>query len=331
VRVTPPREYHAFLTGRGGVVIRLAAAIVTILVVAGLIGVVRRDGPAAWNAWRNANVQWDWIAGACLLGLTGHLASIAGWHRLLKDSQSTASFEQAANIFLVSNLGRYLPGAKAWQMGIVGMMAVENRLSAGLLALTSLFYGLVGVGVGFLLLLLIGGALLGLNLAWLSLAVFGVVLLIAAPTVVRMVPRASQFTSGRLSALSTVTPWTMWALVWTAAASWLAWGLGLLFLARGLFVDPTAPVGAYVTAWIASFLGGLVAFVSPAGLGVRDELMRTTLVTAGLSAGPALVIAIVARVWATILDVVPALGALGLRLMRRRRPSTQDLRGQISA
>jgi glycosyltransferase 2 family protein len=330
--MTPLARYQAFLTGHGRVVIRLAAGVLTVLVVLALIGVIRRDGPAAWDAWRNANVQWVWITGACLLGLVGHLASIAGWHRLLKDSQSTASFDQAAKIFLVSNLGRYLPGAKAWQMGIVGMMAVEDRLSAGLLALTSLFYGLVGVGVGFLLLLLIGGALIGVNLAWLSLVVFGLVLLIAAPAVVRMFPRAWQFTSARFSALNTVTPWTMWALVWTAAASWIAWGLGLTFLARGLFVEPTVPVAAHLTAWIASFLGGLVAFVAPAGLGVRDELMRTTLVTAGLGAGPALVIMMVARVWATVLDVAPALGFLGVRLIRQHRPAGQkSRRGQISA
>jgi hypothetical protein len=238
---------------------------------------------------------------------------------LLKDTQSTASFGQVTRIFLVSNLGRYLPGAKAWQMSIVGMLAVEDRLSAGLLALTSLFYGLVGVGVGFLLLLLTGGTLLRVNLAWLSLAVLGVAALIAAPAAGRMLPLVWQFISDRFPALSTLTPWTMWALVWTAAASWIAWGLGLLFLARGMFAEQTAPIAAYLTAWIASFLGGLIAFVAPAGLGVRDELMRTTLTASGLGAGPALVIMMVARAWATLLDVSPAVGVLGLRLLRQRR------------
>lgn len=313
-----PGDYRALLTGRGRIAVRIAAAVLTVVVAVALIGVIRRDGPAAWQAWRSANVQWGWITGACLLGLIGHVASIAGWHRLLKDSQSAASFGQVTSIFLVSNLGRYLPGAKAWQMSIVGMMAIEVRLSAALLALTSLFCGLVGVVVGFLLLLVTGGALLGANPAWLSLAVAGLAVIIAAPAVVRMLPPVWQFTSGRFAALSTITPWTMWALVWTAAASWITWGLGLLFLARGLFVEQTTPVAAYVTAWIASFLGGLVAFVAPAGLGVRDELMRTTLDAAGLGAGPALVVMMVARAWATLLDVCPALVVLALRLMRRR-------------
>jgi uncharacterized membrane protein YbhN (UPF0104 family) len=111
----------------------------------------------------------------------------------------------------------------------------------------------------------------------------------------------------------------MWTIVWTTAASWVAWGLALRALAQGLLGDPGASVAAYIAAWIGPFLAGVLAFVSPAGLGVREGTMQMMLSAAGLASSAGLVLIVVARVWATLLDVVPALVVLAIR--RRRRPA----------
>lgn len=81
----------------------------------------------------------------------------------------------------------------------------------------------------------------------------------------------------------------------------------------GLLPQPQASIVSYVAAWIAPFLAGLVAIVTPAGLGVRDELMRTILVGGGVSAGGAIVVVVVSRLATAILDVVPAVAVLALR------------------
>jgi hypothetical protein len=72
-------------------------------------------------------VQWAWIAFAVVCALTGPAINIVGWRRLLSDSGIHASLLTLARLVLVSNLGRFLPGGKAWQMAIVAMMAAERR------------------------------------------------------------------------------------------------------------------------------------------------------------------------------------------------------------
>jgi uncharacterized membrane protein YbhN (UPF0104 family) len=114
--------------------------------------------------------------------------------------------------------------------------------------------------------------------------------------------------------IDAVTASTMWALVWTSAATWVLWGIALYGLASALLPTPVASMTAYVAAWAGSFLAGLIAVVSPAGLGAREGVMQVVLSRAGMRAGDVLVLVIVTRAWVTILDVVPA----GLVLLSRR-------------
>jgi hypothetical protein len=216
------------------------------------------------------------------------------------------SFWTTARIFLVSNFGRYLPGGKAWQMGIVGVMAAENNLPAALLATTSLFQGMVGAAVGAVLLVVTGSSIMEIPVVLPVLALAGLAGLIALPALLRILPAVRNVVVSKLPGLDSVTGWTMWALVWTTVLGWLAWGVALRALATGLLADPVASIAAYVTAWIGPFMGGLIAIFTPAGLGVREEMMRSVLSTAGLAPSAALIVVVVSRVWATALEVVPA-------------------------
>jgi len=300
-------------------VLRLIAAALSVIVTIALFQAIRRDGPVALEAWRAANVRWIWIALSIVSGLAGHAALVVGWRRLLIDSNIAIGLWQTARLLLVSNLGRYLPAAKAWQMGIIGVIAAENNLPAAPLAASSLFYGLVGVVVGALLLFATGGAVLGVHPAWLAVPLSGIMSLVAAPAVLQFLPRLRGAIVRRLPGLASVTAGTMWAVVWTCAASWVAWGLGLRALALGLTPQAGASVAAYVAAWIGPFLAGVASIVAPAGLGVRDEVMRTMLVGAGVQSGHAIIVVVVARVWATVLEVVPAVVFLAVRQRRRGR------------
>ncbi len=291
-----------------------SALVLSAVVMVGLVVALRRDGPAALIAWREAQVRWSWIALSAVFGLTGHAIYVVGWRRLLTDYGVPISYWQAARFFLVSNLGRYLPGGKAWQMGIVGIMAAESGLPAAPVAATSLFQGLVGAAVGAILLLIMGSALLGIAAAWLLIPLAGIVALLALPAALRAAPRVRAALIHRFPGLDSVTSRTMWALVWTVGASWLAWGVALRALAAGLFPNPGVSVAAYTAAWIGPFLAGVIAFFAPAGLGVRDEVMRSMLTSAGLDATSAIILVVVARVWTTVIEVVPALAVLLVRL-----------------
>jgi len=295
--------------------IRVAAAVLTIVMIAVVIRSFRRDGPAALEAWRASRVHWGWLFASVLSPFVGHAFYVYGWRRLLRDADVHASYWHLARIFLVSNLGRYLPAGKAWQMAIVGMMAAESNLPPALLAASSLFQGMIGVGVGLLVLFATAGSVLHIRPIWFALAILGVIVLLFLPRLVRAIPRVHELLVRRVAGFDSVTAATMWAMVWTTAASWIFWGIALDALAHALLPTVTVPVGAFIAAWTASFLTGLLAIVSPAGIGAREEAMRVVLLAAEMSAANVLIIVFVARVWATVIDVVPA--ALVLLIRRR--------------
>lgn len=298
--------------------LHIAGTVLGIVVILAVAQTLKRDGPDALEAWRKAHIQWPWILLASGTGLAGHVVYVAGWRRLLRDLGTNAPLWQLLRFLLVSNLGRYLPGGKAWQMGIVGVMAAENNLPAALLAATSLFQGAAGVAIGAALLIALGGAELGLSTVWVVIPLLGIVAMLALPMLLQAWPRARELVVRRLPGADTLTAGTMWAVIWTATVSWFAWGLALYCLARGLLPDPVASVISYTAAWIGPFLAGIVFIFVPAGIGVREKTMQTMLTASGLVASEALIVVFVARVWDTVLTVVPALLVLAIRKRRNR-------------
>ena len=308
------------LTFRHRTILRFAAAVLTVVMIAVLTQALRRDGRAALSAWRAAHVHWSWVALSVVCALTGHVIYVAGWRRLLSDSGVRAGFWTLARLFLVSNLGRYLPAGKAWQMAIVGMMAAEEQLPSAILAASSLFQGVVGVGVGAILVIAAGGTTIGLPVAWLVLPVAAVIGLLAAPRLLRSIPRIHAALKRRVPGIDCVGAGTMWTLIWTSAASWILWSIALYDLARAVLPAAGASVIPYVAAWTGSFLAGLIALVSPAGLGARETVMEVVLTRTGMRPEEVLVLVVVARAWVTVLDSVPA--AIILLLRRRSRGRT---------
>ncbi len=298
---------------RRKLLLRVVAIVLLALIAVALARALRTDGPAALAAWRAADVQWLWVAIATASAVLAHFVWILGWRRLLSDLSVHTGLLDITRIFLIGNLGRFLPGGKAWQMGLVGVLATERGLPGAVLAGTSLVHGAIGMIVGAVLLAATGGAALGLAPIWLALPVLGIVGLLATPSILRAWPALRALVARFLPSIDTVTIRTMVVLILTAFATWLGWGFALYALARAILPDPVAPLTTYLAAWIGPGLAGLVFVMAPAGLGVRDALMQTTLTAAGLGAAQAIVIAVVSRVWTTIVEVLPALVLLAIR------------------
>jgi uncharacterized membrane protein YbhN (UPF0104 family) len=298
--------------------IRLVAMIVTIIVVYQLVNEFRKSGPAALEAWHQAHVSWPLLTLSIVAAVAGQLIFVVGWKRFLADCGVTAGMLPLTRFFLVSQLGRYLPGAKAWQMGIIGAMAAENDLPAALLAATSLIQGTVGVVVGAMLLFATGSSALGIPQYLLVLPIAGLIGLILLPRLLHLVPKVREMLVEKLPSLESIDAGTMWTLVWSTTASWIAWGFALYFLAWSILGDPQASIIAYIAAWIGPFLAGIIFVFLPAGVGVRDGLMQTMLDHAGVAAANVAVLVVIVRVWITVLDILPAVVVLGLR---KRRPA----------
>ena len=301
-------------------ILHAIAFALSIVVIWALYRAIKRDGPAALEAWRNATVQWPLVALSTFVGLGGHLIYVYGWKRFLADLKIHVSFWLACRMYFVSNFGRYLPGAKAWQMGIIAMMADENQLPPAVLAGTSLLQGTVGVTIGAILLFATGGAMLDIAPAWFALPIAGLIGVLASPALLHAWPRGKAIIAKRMPSIESLTVSTMWSLVWTTTVSWVAFGVALYVLATGLLPSAGASIAAYTAAWIGPFLGGVLSMMS-AGLGVREVLMQRLLEGAGVAGGSAIIVVFVARVWATVLDVVPAAVVFAIR--RRKKTPAQ--------
>lgn len=306
-------------TTRNRYILRAATLVVTALVLVVVVRALRRDGPAALEAWRAARVRWGWVVAAAGCGLLAPAATSVGWRRLLTDMGLPVDYGWVLRLTLVSNIGRYLPGGKAWQLGIVAMMSAERGLPGPLVAGTSFLHGVVGLVVGAILLLPLGGAMIGGAGPLFALAAAGLAALLALPAVLRRMPRLRLLLARRINGIDTVSTATLWSLMWTAAAAWLASGGMLYSLAWALLPSPGAPPSLYAVAWIGPFLAGLLAVFSPAGIGVRDGAMQATLVAAGVASSSALLLVIVSRIFSTLVELIPACVLLVLGQLASRR------------
>ena len=91
------------------------------------------------------------------------------------------------------------------------------------------------------------------------------------------------------------------------AIGWILQGLAFWVLARGLGFDLTLLEG--VPAFPAAYLAGYVALFAPAGAGIREGVLVALLgPIMGAGAG---VVALVARLWTTAVELLPALVLAG--------------------
>ncbi|MDT8340983.1 MAG: hypothetical protein RQ751_05675 [Longimicrobiales bacterium] len=246
----------------------------------------------------------------------GYLLSAALWGRMVREMGGPRlSARVAVPLFLVANLGRYVPG-KVLQITGLTLLArergVPGRVAAGAAVL--------GQGVALMGATLVGiSALLSPALppqvrlaGWIGLVVTGAFMLATSlPYPARHLERlgyilARRGTDRAIPAAGSVPVlarrfglrWTLWyAMNWSlyATAFWLlTWGL--VGFHPFLYVAP---------AFAAAYVGGYIALFAPAGLGVREGLL-TALLAPVLDPESALAVAVAARVWTTAVEVVPA-------------------------
>ena len=292
---------------------RLVRAAKTLLVVATL-ALAGRVVAHQWAGVRDGlgTLSVGWTSLSAAFALAALVAIALSWREVLADLGSALPLPTALRIFLLAQLGKYLPGgvfALAGQMEVASRYGV-SRARAAAASVVTLWLGiamggLVGLGALALLPRDLAGpflpALLLVPLAGLlhprplnALINRGLALLRRPP----LEHSLSVFGTGR-------------ALCWSAA-SWLLLGLHVWALCRD--VGATQPVLALaITGFAAAWLIGFVVVIAPAGFGVREAVLVAVLggsLAAGSSA--AIVVAGVSRLLLVVCDIV--LAGLGLLL-----------------
>jgi uncharacterized membrane protein YbhN (UPF0104 family) len=211
-----------------------------------------------------------------------------------------------ARIWFLSNLARYVPGNVWSYVGAVELArreGVARRTTLAVMALTQVLSVGVAVAAG-LPVLLAERARLG-RPALLGALVVAAGAALAALFRRRLLDLARRRFPGLDPADLTPSAGTVVLLVAGYALYWAVTGLAFAALVASLYPLAPGDVPLVVTAYAAAYAAGFLALLTPAGLGVREGVLVVALAPV-LPAGPALVVALLSRVWMMLVELAGA-------------------------
>lgn len=291
-------DLKKFLVVAGQIV---ATIVVTWFIVSRAGLSVERLGEVDLAAWEP---DLRLLAASCATLLVGYIGTGFLWGRIVRGlGGPRLSVAVSVRIFMVANLGRYVPG-KVWQ--IAGLVALSR--GRGVPGATATAAAVLGQGIGLASATLLGfGSLwtLAAGQAWRwavpAVLVAAIVLGLAPPVFhaivglwFRLAKTAEPEDLGPLDAVG----WLVLGL-----GTWVVYGIAFWILVQSLGLDvsllPTA------SAFAAAYVLGYVMVFAPAGIGVREGFL-VALMAPQLGAGAAGALAVIARLWTTVIEVVPA-------------------------
>lgn len=245
------------------------------------------------------------MVASCLLLMLGYFVSAGLWGRLVVDLGGPAvPALDAVRMFMVANLGRYLPG-KVWQIAGLAVMARNRGVPAG----TATAAAVLGQGIALVAATLVGlGALVGGPPDIRRWGLPGAALIVAATAVALAPPIFARASALWFRVAKQEAPpglGSVHAIRWLGLylANWALYAFSFWLLAASFgYRGAIVPVGS---AFAAAYVLGYVMIFAPAGVGVREGFLVAFL-TPFFGAGPAAALALIARVWTTLVELAPA-------------------------
>ncbi len=304
--------------------LQLALTVVVTVFLVRRVGVGIDDVRALDARWWRPDASMLLLASAVLFA--GYVVSAVLWAKMAADfGGARLSPARSTSLFMTANLGRYVPG-KVWQiLGLVYLSRAEGipGATAGAAAALGQLFALGGaavVGVGVL-----SGSE---TYAWVALASVASLLVISLAwawrplrdAAVGLLARWTEVERGEFEVGSRFG--LRWALLYT-----LNWGI--YAASFWLFVRCFQPSVAFTATgppFAAAYLLGYLFLPAPAGLGVREGFLVAFLAPT-LGAG-SLAIAVTARLWMTVVELLPALLMAPGQLRRSYGPSAANPSGE---
>ena len=234
----------------------------------------------------------------------------SSWRRILETLGGSLPFAPAARIWFVSNLARWIPGA-FWQLGAMtemtrrrGVPVTISTSAAILITIVNLFTGLA-VATAFMAttptMLHAKGRLI---VAACALAL--VLMPIVAPRLIALARRVT----GREIAIPRLGLKPMIVAAVSTTIAWLAYGVAFWIMTRAVLPGEWRDLPGCIAIYTASYLTGLLN-PAPAGVGAAEGMMVLLAPQLGVATtAEAAVLAIVVRLWRTVLEIAPGLLAL---------------------
>jgi hypothetical protein len=273
-----------------------------------VVALAARQVLANLDAVRAVPFTWRlkpaYLAASLLVTWGMYALLVAAWRLLVERWGGRLRYGEAAAIWTVSSLGKYVPG-KVWAIAGMAMMAKRAGVPAWIATGAAVLNQVLAIGAGVLVVAVSGASVLEARWPWVRGAMWLVAALVGAgvfalssPVLVRRLLRLAG-----VDATDTQGPPLAALLAAGAAnvAAWLGYGAALWLLARGV-TDVELPFGVAAGAFAASYIMGFLALVAPAGLGVRESVFILMLDRAtGTPAAVALAVA--SRLLLTLAEV----------------------------
>lgn len=248
--------------------------------------------------------SWLLLGASVVLLLGGYFATGYLWGHIVEDLGGPhLAPTLSVRLFMIANLGRYVPG-KVWQ--IAGLAALGRQV--GVPGATATAAAVLGQGIA-----LASATLIGLGSVWTlagdaawrwavpGVLLGGMALGLSSPVFDSVT--GAWFRVARSERPPGLTPSRAVGWLVIGLASWIVYTGAFYVLVLGLGFD--SPLLATMSAFAAAYVLGYVMVFAPAGIGVREGFL-IALLSPQIGAGPAGALAVIARVWTTLVEIVPA-------------------------
>lgn len=277
----------------------------------------------AWRAAGVAPVAWQVrpvpIIASALVTWAMYALLVLAWRGMVRSWGQHLSLADAARIWTVSSLGKYVPG-KVWAIAGMALMARERGVAAWAATGAAVLNQVLAIAAGALVVGATGTALLADRYPWINGGLLAIAVASAAglaavlsPGLVRRVLAAFGVEAGG-PATPSVTSVLLASLANVIA--WVGYGVALWLLARGVLAA-APPLQAAIAAFTASYIAGLIAVFAPGGLGVREAVF-VLMLQGTVGAPTAAALAIASRLLLTFTEVGAAVPFLLLSTERAR-------------
>lgn len=288
--------------------IQVGRVLVFVLVIGAVVYAVDKE----WASVRRTidSLSWKSLLAAFAAIVLGMFATVRVWEHLLAAMGIRIPYLRAAQVNLVGQLGKYLPGS-VWAFVLQAQLGKRYGISRPK-ALVALMLSAGVTTVAALVLAAFAAPELSRHEgggAWLLCAGPVTLALLYPPVLTRIANFALRLLRKPQLRKPLTGRHVFWALIW-GFVSWLLFGLQLWLLTGGLNLHQSMTTVAVTTgAFALGMSAGFLAFFLPSGVGVREGVIVAGLAPIA-SSGTALALALTSRLLFTIADISTALCAL---------------------
>ncbi|MCX5766534.1 MAG: lysylphosphatidylglycerol synthase domain-containing protein [Gemmatimonadetes bacterium] len=265
------------------------------------------------------------LAASGVIVLVSYAVLIETWRRTVTAWGEQLSWKEAARIWFVSNLGKYLPG-KVWQIGAMGALAQEAGVSPVAAIGSSLVVNLVNIVAACLVVAFASARAVTFAGAWfVPLVALASVAALATPWLLPLLVRVAARLTRRDLPAPRVPPSAILVALAGCTVGWVLYGVAFRTLAIALFGVAAGTSASYVAVFTFSYLIGYLYLFSPGGLGAREYVLTGALAALSLESGAsATLLVLTSRLWLTVLEALPGLTLLALGRARPHHTPKPD-------